>query len=215
MIGVTVTTDKPFRLIPALRQQLPYVEAKAINATALNVQTVETAHIFHVFQVRNRTFAKRATKIRQFANKRQPTIQAEVAIDPPGNRADVFAKFESGGQKTPRGSSLAVPDPTLRGARGAVPKSKRPKAFGFQYAGQGPKATVFRGRRGTFLIKTGPRTGLLLQRKDGQVKVLYRLIPRARIDDRLAFLENAKETIERQYPGNFRKALDRALRTAR
>lgn len=235
MIRLEMTLPQA-HLPAALGRQLPFIESLAINETAKGFQKKQRQHQLRVFTARRPRFIERAVKIKPFSNKRQwPDVHAVVKIDPPGGqaRADILAKFEEGGEKRPRdGSSLAIPTTDLKRTKtGIVPRSKRPRSFGFRRHGRGPEATVYVGKKRTFLIKyhdgeTGgiyQRTGRRSRRRSGRrsaravlgrdpsIRTLFRFTPRASIDRRLKFFENARGHVRANFSRNFHEAMRRAL----
>ena len=190
-------------------RQLPFAMARAINATAIDVKKVQTNRIQQVFTIRRRAFAIRAVKIKPFARKDR--LEAHVQIEPPGGkaRADIFAKFESGGIKRPRGQHLAIPRAARRGKSGIVTRANRPKALGLRRVGRS-----IRGRKRTFVI---PHVGIFQRvgRRRSTIRLLYSFQHQAPIDRRLRFVATAEKIIPRVFPGHFKTEFARALRTAR
>jgi hypothetical protein len=110
-IDVTATVrDFAATLDQFHQRQLPFATANAINDTLLEVQTAERAHIHAAFTVRRTSFIDNLVKITKFAKKDDPS--GEIGIRGPNSapdRADILTKFETGGTKTPRSSSHALP----------------------------------------------------------------------------------------------------------
>jgi hypothetical protein len=240
-INVSVDTSAlKGRLRDIANKQIPFAKANAINEVAKLVQAEERTHIAKVFNVRRKQWVDMSVKITHFAKKQPGRTYAEVAIAPPGPRgkADILAKFEEGGIKTPRGKSIAIPDSVKRSKADIVTKGNRPKAFNFKLIGKGPKAEVFKGDRRTFLIRRADGTGAIYQRyggkrtrdrdhasgrfsvsssraKDSNVRVLFTLTKDARIDKRLKFKAIAHKVIATRWGQEFKKAWDNAIRTAK
>lgn len=210
-LGVSSNIDIVAATLDGTGRQLPFAMKNAINDTAKDVKKAQTARIQHVFTVRRRTFAIRAVKINPFARKDR--LEAKLQIEPPGGeaRADIFAKFEKGGTKRPRGQHLAIPQGARRGKSGIVTRSNRPKAFGLKRQGR-----TVRGRKRTFVI---PNVGIFQRVGRGRgrstVRPLYSFHRQAPIDRRLRFVATAKKIVPRVFPGHFKTEFARALRTAR
>lgn len=64
--------------------QLPFVEAMAINDSAKQAQKVQRAHQREAFEVRRKSFMDRAVKIKPFATKQK--AEAKISVDPPGGQ---------------------------------------------------------------------------------------------------------------------------------
>jgi hypothetical protein len=100
--------------------------------------------------------------------------------------------------------------PVKRNARSVVPAALRPKAL--LEAGQLPN-----GQR-VFIREQGGRRAIFAAapaKGGGRLRLLYRLRPQVRIDDRLGFAATARAVIPRALPIAFRGALARAVATAR
>lgn len=216
-IKVSVETSDVSRFMRRLfRDQLPFSTSKAINEVAKDFQREQRRHQREIFTVRNARFVDRSVKIRPFSNKR--TLEARVSIDPPGgrDRADILTKFEDGGFKFPRGRHLTVPQEVKRTKRGIIGKARRPRAFGFELRGRGPKGSLFQGAKKTFMIVPHAGGGAIFKQKRGQPFFpLFSLTRRARIPASLDFQENARQTVDRRFEMRFSEAFDRAIRTAR
>jgi len=225
-VNVTFDASDVDRMIRWLyADQIPFATSRAINAVAKKAQAETRQRIQNVFEIRNRLFATRAIKIKPFASKRR--LWAELKVEPPGgpSRADIFAKFETGGVKRPRGQRLAVPtDEVKRLKSGRISKKHRLRELDFQPHGHRgvfkTKGTgVFVGKKRTIMIKKSGGRGVVLQRvgrgKNSQLRLLYTFIPQARIDDRLEFEKTVKDVVSRDWEREMRDAFADAVRTAR
>lgn len=222
------------------KKEWPFFASRAINHTVLEVQTALRAGTHERFIVRRRQWMDRAYKIKPFATKR--SLRAVIAVNPPGGqeRADILTKFEDGGTKTPKGRRLAVPDAARARPQQVIPRSRRPKAFGFQLHGSGPKATVYKGAKRAFMVLKPDGTGGIYQRtgrrkgkgrgraarrlasdiatrkvRDLMVKTLYRFTPEATIDSRLKFEETVVNVVKVSLPRTLADAHDRAIAAGR
>ncbi len=203
------------RLMKKTREQIPFATSLAINWTAADFQKFQRAYQLRVFEVKQRTFVERSVKLKPKAKKRR--LYAKVQIEPPGGpkRADILAKFESGGRKAPRGKHLAVPIGVRTTKTGKISKANRPKAFGpFTRTGRG----VLVGKKRTFILERATVPGLYQHygsKKKPKVRLLYAFKKSVPIDNRLRFIPHAKKIVRRYWDRNFHKAWKRALRTAR
>lgn len=224
--------------------QIPYALAKAINATTLDVQKAEYAHQSRIFTLRRPEWVKRSNKITKFAKKTDPV--AIIGIHPPGGdaRADIVGKFETETQKTPRGSSIAIPvsERVKRSNAGIIAKRARPAAYNFRQVGK-----AIRGDKGTFIIKKPGGTGLILQRVKGgvigrrsyqpryftaagsggrrvtmrktqrstSVHALFLLVPRVRLTNNLHFEATAISVVERKFGEHMVREFNKAMASAR
>lgn len=228
MIEVNVTldaSDVERMLFHLYSDQIPFAASRAINEVAKRGQQRVHDRIQHVFEVRNRLFASRAIKIKPFATKRR--LMAQLQVEPPGGkaRADIFAKFETGGTKRPRGQRLAVPTDEVKRLRsGRISKRQRLREFDFKPHGHrgvfSTKGTgVFVGNKRTIMIRESGGRGLVLQRvgrgKGSRLKTLYIFTPKAKIDDRLKFEQTVTDQVRIYWRPEFREAFHRAVATAR
>lgn len=194
--------------------QIPYATATAINSTAVEGQKDQRRHQRRVFDVRRPTWVDRAVKIKPFANKRR--LYADIAIDAPGGRSDILAKFEEGGRKRPRGESIAIPQEARRTKAGVVSRSQRPRAFKFRAS---KKGGALIGEKRTMLIRDQSGRGVIVQRvgrgRHVTKRVLYALEPVVPIKPVLGLQRNIFAAVRRSFGYHFRGAFERAVRTAR
>jgi hypothetical protein len=242
-VKISMDTTQVSRTMRALySDQVPFATSVAINEVAKTFQGRQALHQRAAFTTRNQGFMDKSVKITQFATKR--AIAATIAISPPGGQrtADILAKFETRGTKTPRGRSIAIPAEARRGRTGMIIRSSRPRALHFKLQGTGPKATVYQGDQRTFMIRRPDGSGGIFMRRGslrdgtrsrdaigqfngfvlgskrkrrGSVVMLYSFARRARIDDRLHFEDNAKRTVAQEWPTAFGRAFENAVKTAR
>lgn len=216
-VEVTANFDEVGRVVQHIfSDQLPFATSLAVNWTALDFQREQRERMHDVFTIRRKRFAERSVKIKPFATKEEP--QARVSIDSPGGRSDIFAKFETDTSKGPfRGNSIAVPtEHVKRTQAGVIRKNWRPRQLleGATQHGAGrvfrSKGNVFRGKRAFLIRKPGGR-GTIFMREGGEIKPLYQLVPRVRIDPDLEFVGTAEKTVDKRWQANFTRAFDRAI----
>ncbi len=225
-MALKVTVESNFLQLKALldgtARQIPFALKVAINDTAKDFQKVQTRQIMKVFTIRRATFAKRAVKIKPFATKQN--LEAKVSIDPPGGqaRADIFAKFETPSIKTPReGQHLAIPSDVPRYLRRTRSRPSPLKTLKLRRVGR-----TIRGERRTFVIpgvgvfqRTGRRLKRRIRRRvravGNKLRLLFKFARRARIDDRLQFVDTAKKVVKDTFPGHMHKSFEHAMATTR
>lgn len=204
-------------------KQLPFATALALTNTALAFQEEQRKQMAGHFTERRPDWVNKSVKITHFARKTDNPIVATVAIESPGggSRSDELGKFEQGGDKTSReGGSIAVPDEAKRTKTDIVARSARPRAFGFTVWGTGPKATVYRGQRRTFMIKpSAGQGGGIYQRvgkgKGSTIRQLFSLAKRVRIDRRLGFYPTAQKVAREKFAAIAEAAVRKAIATAK
>lgn len=208
------------------RDQIPFAQSRAINDSARDVQRVQRAHQREIWTVRRKSFVDRAVKVKPFAKKH--SLEAVVRYDPPGGRrrADILTKFESRTVKVSRdGGRIALPTAAVRTPKGSIRKGRRPRDFGLQLESVGPRAAVYRGKKGTFMVKRHDGTGGIFQRVrkrrsrsmslSPDVKTLYTFAWSARLTPNLNFRENAVRTVRRRFPRHMRRRFLQSIKTAR
>lgn len=178
------------------RKQIPFATSQALNATAFDVrkQIVERTYPA-AFDVKARAFARAAFRV----DKASKGVLRAALFDRLG-RANL-ALHAKGGTRRPRGGALAIPMTVKRTAGGRVPKGKTPSAL--------------RGKRTVFKAPVGTGNMGIWERTRSGTRLLYTLAPAAKIERRFNFYEDAARTVRQRFDGNFRRAMTRALATAR
>lgn len=208
MIDITVDYKDAVRFLTDFgEKQIPFAEAKAVNATGLDVQKAERAQIHSVFQLRRPEWADRSVKITHFAKKSEPWLT--IGIHPPGGdqRADILAKFETDTWKT-----------SITGGRVAIPVNAKRNKADIVPRGQRPRAIIAAGK--AFILKSKNPNVQLIVRQVGRGKrrileTLYLLVQRVPLTPDLHFRDVAERTVNERWVPNFLKAFDDALRTAK
>lgn len=206
---IRVKVDVPPNLFAREARQIPFALARGINDAIDAAQKAQRQHQADVFTIRRKSFADLSVKRTKAATK--ASLSAVLEIQSPGGRKGIFEKFEEGGTKTPQGKSLAVPvvgSRVKRTERSVVGKANRPRAL---LANQATTRRVFildRGETRTIMEASG--TG-----KRAKVRPLFNLIPQAKIDDRLDFVDTVTAAVNESFPAAFKRRFDEALRTAR
>ena len=235
-VSVSLKTDIRLadRMLTKVRRQIPFATMLALNETAEDFQKYQRAYQLRVFDVRNRRFMNTSVKWKPRAKKK--SLWTRVQIEPVGgkSRADIVAKFETGGRKIPRGQHIAIPVGPKSLTKRTRAKPNLAGRYGpFTHHGGG----VYKGQNRTFLITKGGKAGLYQRtgggsgtrwksagrsgakvgtqyKRKSRVRLLYSFKHSARIPKRLRFIANARRVISREWPKNWRKAWDEAMRTA-
>jgi hypothetical protein len=229
MISLDVTTDNQSGIagiISGLTAQLPFAYSLALNNTVNDAQMAIRAKLHGVFVLRRAEFIDRTIYIGPADRARKDRFSATVRVHPD---RDVLAKFEEGGDKVSKsGRSLAVPivresqpmliirknDPlsvqrlfeAIQKRKGHVFKGRRKKgqAAPIQFG----RVFLVENAKGTFIVErlgAGPRN----------TRVLYWFRKSVPIDERLHFVETARDAALVSWEKNFGEALARAIATAR
>ena len=201
-IDVSSDIDAAFRGVHDFwRGQLPFATSGALNDTAFDVRKHVVGSTYpKAFTVRNRAFPGRLWRVTKKANKRELQADITQTLD-----RDFLARHVSGGIKTGRtGGRVAVPtDPgSMRSANGRIKAGQKPRRLGEQ--------------KSVFTIKRGNKKFILRRGRNGAPnKLLYSIVPSAKIDRRLRFYEDAKSTGIRVFSGHWNTRMDRAIRSSR
>lgn len=186
------------------QRQVPFALSKAVNATALDVQTSVRARQRKIFTLRRPDWADRSVKMVKFAKKIDPS--ATIGIHPPGGdqRADIITKFEADTQKISRtGGRVAIPV----GAKsaGVIRGRNRPRA-------------MIEAARAFVLQSRNPAVQLIVRRAargKRALETLYLLVKRVRISPVLRFHLTAAQRIDERFQTHMLTAFDDAMRTAK
>lgn len=197
------------------RKQLPFASALAITRTAQDAQTKVQRNLPRRFVIRNK-WVSGGIRIKPGI---KTSARRSVIVY---SRDDYMVLQEEGGVKTPTGKMLAVPAGGVpRTARGIIRKRDRPRNVLERYgvfiapltAGAGKdKAGVFkrearrrkRKRKYSRPAKARP-----------PIRLLYVLIPKARVKARFGMRELVRSAVTRNWPRRFKEALAHARATAR
>jgi hypothetical protein len=200
MITVSVQTDIEKALAKlatiAEAQQFRFSVARALTMTAAEVQQEVRRNMPSRFTIRRQWVVQgirmeRATK---------DNLTARIF-----SRDDFMGLQEYGGDKHPRGRMLAVPTRMVRRTpKGLVAKRDKPRALGDKV-----EEITYKGNQWLALKK--PRAG----RGGNDMRLMYLLIPRADIDERLGLRKDAERIARLRFPENLQVALADAVARAR
>lgn len=229
------------------RRQLPYAVMLALNYTAEDVQEAVRNRIRRRgFTIRsavsdqwltNQVYfgrGNRATKTRLIA---QVDVGRKV-----GARAGLLAMLEEGflrrsnrivgSDKVFPVGSIAIPnrgrspltqiDRSLYPSMLGIQERMGPDGFQKVWVGKGKRRKQqfagLKGRRRTFVVRTGPGTGQVRQRIGSDKRatiLLFRIRPPKPVGGRHFFFSTAQETAEKRFLVNLRKGFAEAMATAR
>jgi hypothetical protein len=202
------TVQAEFRDINA--NQIPFATALAMTWTAQDSQHLIQEQVLPSrFTLRRVSFMKQGVRIKAAT---KTNLEATVQDIHP-----FMGLQETGGEKFPFGSAIAVP---LEGARPSVgaliPENKRPKAVmaaggfirnGIMYA---VTAKYSKQRRRGGMV--GPMNA---SRQRNQIVPMYVLVSQASIKPRYEFEKSIEAIVGPRFQQNFPKAFAQAVRTAR
>ncbi len=179
-------------------KQIPFATARALTWTAKDAQKETRREIRRSFTLRNKWTERGIRIVPASKNK----LESKVVFD-----RYYMVLHEGGGEKVPgRSSFLAVPSRKVRRTKTArIAKSERPSAL--------------MRKKNTF-INTLRKTGepAILQREGKRsrpIRVMYILVPKANITDRLEFIKTTIDTARQRLSRNFDVSVTDALRSAR
>lgn len=214
MIKISVASDiqKAIGQLQTLAeaQQFRFSVAKALTVTASQVQQEVRKNMPARFTLRRQWIVsgiriERATK---------DNLTATVYSKDP-----FMGRQEVGGTKTPKyDNNLAIPLSAVRRSKtGMINAADLPQNLGKAEftVKRGQKMAPRRGAGGSvFKMVSNGRT-YLCRRRNGQVELLYLLVPRAQIKKRLGMGDDAQKIARANFSQNLKDALENALRTAR
>lgn len=203
-VNVKIDSRALEKSLGEFKGQMPFILMKTINDTMIDAQKSVISRANDVFTIRRQQFLKQSMKITKFAKKDDLTGVFEVADIGNSKTADVFEKFQVGGNKRPfRSSNVAIPTTFIKPtASRVISKTKKPSLL----------KNSFRGKTKSGADAIYQRKG---KGKKETVRVAYVLKPSVRIDKRLRFNETGLATINRQFNINADRAISKALSTAK
>lgn len=180
-----------------VKTQLPFAAARALTLTAKDAQAAIQAQMPGRFTLRN-TWSQRGIVV-QPADKNTFPLLSAVYV---GDIWNYLFLQESGGDKTGRTGSVAVPEDIRTSPTMILRGAFRPKAL--------------MQRKDVFIKDLGGGNRAIYQRLPGHgLKLLYLLIPDAIIKPRLGLVETAQRIGNERWSINFQASLIVALATAR
>lgn len=202
--------------------QIPFASAQALTDLAFRAQRADKAELQHVMKLRNR-YSASGIQVNRAEKHDWPHLQAEVGIEQ--GRSYLIDHVLAGKREGGSHGRAILDLESLRNARGRVPKANRPATMIRKGArdrgGRTPGAkNGTRSAPRPFII--GPTKGwnneVLVQRQGADrypLTILYAFKRGVQIRREFEMDVVAEHTIAGQYDAAFRKALARAIRTAK
>lgn len=194
----------------AKAQQFRFAVAKALTATASDVQKEVRKNMPQRFTLRRQWVVQGIRVERATKDNLTATVYSK---DP------FMGRQEVGGTKTPKyDRNLAIPMRAVRRTKSQLinpadlPSNLGKAEFTVK---RGKKEVARRGAGGSvFKLVVNGRT-FLCRRRNGQVELLYLLVPSAQVDKRLGLSDDAEKIVKERFSVNLADAIEYALRTAR
>lgn len=180
-----------------VNKQLPFATARALTLTAQDSQAALRVDMPKRFTIRN-AWSQRGIIVKP-ADKNVIPYRSAVMV---GDIWNYLFLQESGGEKTPTGSMhIAVPEDIRSSPSQILRRALRPKAL--------------LARKDVFIKDLGGGNQAIYQRVGKGLKLLYILVPDARIKPRLGLVETAQKIGNERWAINFAASLEAALMSAR
>lgn len=171
-----------------------FAVARALTLTAKEIQTEVRNNLPSRFTLRRESFIKQGIQIKPATKE---SLEALVF-----SRDDFMGLQETGGQKNPLGNYLAIPTSLVRRTpKDVIRKADRPKSLG-------DKAGIVEVKGNLYLALKKPRRTANGQ----QLRLLYLLIPKATLKERLGLARDAKRVARERFGPLLREALAQAVR---
>ena len=177
-------------------QQPRFSVAKALTDTAKDVQAEVRKNMPQRFTLRRQWVVQGI----RFEKATKETLTATIY-----SRDKFMGLQELGGPKSPLRQYLAIPTRAVRRTpKDIIKAADKPKNLG-------DKAHVVEVEGHKYLALKKPRKG----RSGNELRLLYLLVPRAQIKERLGLNKDAQRIVRANFAGNLQRALEYAMRTAR
>lgn len=179
------------------KRQVPFATAKALTMTEKDAQAEVLESLPKQFTLRTAWYKPSSPLGFKITPATKTKLQSEIYT-----KAPFMSLQETGGIKTPKGEMIAVPTENVR-------RSKKDRIL----RSQRPAYLLHQAKRRAFIMKQGiwQRTG----RGRGTLRLMYALVPKAKISSRLHFYQTCRGVVERRFKQNFDKAFAEAMRTAK
>jgi hypothetical protein len=193
-VKLTVDVSVDVSKLQACFRQFPFASALALTRTAQDAQLEERRELPRRFTIRN-NWVSQGIRIKTAS---KADLQAVVF-----QRDDFMQLQETGGTKTPRGRSLAIPESVRTNKKGIVTRGQRPRAL--------------LSKPGVFIATIGAIRGIWQRptRRRVPLKLLYVLKSSVAVRPRFEFVETATRVVFQRFARQFELAFDRAIKTAR
>lgn len=214
MIQISVKTDIESAISQlqtiAEAKQMRFAVAKALTATAVEVQQEVRKNMADRFTLRRQWIVQGIRVDKATKENLTATIYSKDAF---------MGRQEVGGTKTPKyDQHLAIPMRAVRRYKsGMINPADLPSNLGQASftVKRGGKEAARRGAGGSVFKLVSKGRTFLCRRRNGQVELLYMLIPKADVKKRLGLAEDAQKIAKARFGINLRDAMEYAMRTAR
>lgn len=197
--------------------QIRYAFARSLTMTAKDGQAAVLEKLPTQFALRTPWYKPGGKYGFRIKSATKSMLRAEIYTD-----AMWMQRQEEGGIKTPHGKMLAIPTMNVRRTkRDLIPVSQRPRAL---IGGQtvvintksGKKEKYYKKNKNAFIgpMKSG-KLAIWLRQGTGHKKMMYVLIPKAKVSPRLFFYATTNKTIAERFHANFWFCFKEAIRTAK
>lgn len=199
-ISIKADLDQAVKQLGRLQRQVPFAASVAMNKTAVEIQKAEQDAMQRELD-QPRPSTVKGVRVKR-SNKRN--LQAAVFVIP---AIDAFLRYQvQGGVRPPRATAEAVPFNIPLNRYGNIPGRR---------AG---KLQKLLNRQDTFSARIKGVAGIWQRgkgRNSRQVTLLVAYEDRTRYRPRFRFYEHANRVARIRWRRNFRRALAKAIRTAR
>lgn len=211
-VSVKAEIEQAMRQLQTLAEarQFRFSVAKAITNTAYDVQQEVRKNMSDRFTLRRQWIVQGIRVDKATKDSLTATVYSK----------DTFmGRQEVGGTKVPKfDKHLAIPMRAVRRYKsGMINPADLPSNLGqaeFSVK-RGKQMATRRGAGGSvFKLVSNGRT-FLCRRRNGQVELLYMLVPNAQVHKRLGLGDDAKKIVRLKFSQNLKDALEFAMRTAR
>lgn len=198
-VKVSVDTTAVSKMLGNLRKELPVALSRGIGNTLVLAQTDELNRMKDSFTIRRENFAKRSLKI-QFAKPTNLVGTLSIADIAGRPTADIFSKFESGGNKIAQGGKIAIPTELVKpDVTKIISKGKRPRNLKNSFR------TIINGMD---VIATKAKAA------KAAIKIAYILKSSVRIAPRLSFETTVTNSVNKNLYNEMEKVANRIIEKA-
>jgi hypothetical protein len=189
---IKVNTDVAKKILTDIqKKQLPFASSLALNRTSEKARDIYVKDLPGKITLRKSWWKPGNRFGFNVKNSNKTNLTAVIYT-----RAPWMALHETGGTKTPQKKALAIPHANVkRTKRDLISKANKPA-----------------GMKNKF-IKVVNGQPLLFKRLNKGIKLMYTLVPSAKIKAVLQFRNTIKKDVNRIFPDEFNKAFDEAMRT--
>jgi hypothetical protein len=196
------------------RNGTPRIVKTALEKTTFEIKAAEQVEIAGAFRFSSPNTQRFLSTSVRFDPVRLGDTQ--TTIGPLEKSANILIAHEKPSTITANddrlalGGVLAVPVTAKRGASGKVPAAEGPGRLLQRFGAR--KARGKRQRKAGRFVFVSRSGRALVEAMSGRLRVLYALVPSARLRDRLNFAETAERTAKRELPRKVQEAFEKEAR---